>query len=136
MEHEIYMASLGVGVGVFLAMFYDVMRAWRQNVPHKLWMVGIEDFIFWCVATIVMLFLFENFNRGILRFYIFLGCGTGAVLYCFVLTKIFNFLFFQIFRFLIGVFHFLLVFFRKFEKILILPLKNLWERIKIIRNNI
>ena len=132
--------GLGVAAGIFLAAFYDLGRAFRKNVKHRNGAVAVEDGIFWLVTAGVLFGLLEKYNKGVLRFYVFLGCGVGICVYVLVLTRLFFPVFCSVLKAVFWMFGKLLLFWKKGKKIvkklLILPLKNLWERIKIVRNNI
>lgn len=140
MAGEMILFGLGVGAGLFLAGFYDLERAFRKSIRHSDKAVALEDLLFWTVTAAVLFGLLEQYNRGILRMYLFLGCGCGMWIYWTFLTRILLTIFFGLFQGLGWVLGKILFFLRKIRKfvgkMLILPLKNLWERIKIIHNNI
>lgn len=140
MMHEIWMFGLGFGAGMFSALFYDFFRAVRKNISHSSIAVAIEDFIFWLVTTFVVLILFGKYNKGILRFYVFLGGGMGIWLYCLTVTRLVFPVFSWVVRVCAKIFGFIGGIFGKIKiflkKLIIYPLKKVWERIKIIVNNI
>lgn len=140
MMHEVEMFCLGVAAGAVLSAFFDWMRALRRNITHPSWAVTLEDFVFWLTVTGTLFFLFEAFNKGVLRFYVFLGCGAGAGAYICIFTKIVFPVFFVFFKIVKWILIRVCKFFAKCKKIvkkmMILPLKNILEKIKIVRNNI
>ena len=140
MMNEMMLFGLGAAAGAFLAAFYDMERAFRKNVKHHNGAVAVEDGIFWLVTAGVLFWLLERYNKGVLRFYVFLGCGAGICVYALILTHLFFPVFSLMWKGIVWLIGKLLLFWKKGKKIvkklLILPLKNLWERIKIVRNNI
>ncbi len=140
MLHEIRMFGLSLGAGVLIAVFYDFWRAVRKNIPHSSFAVAIEDFVFWLVTTGIIMTIFGKFNKGVLRFYVFLGGGMGILCYCFTVSRLIFPLFSWLIKIVVKVLAFFGGIFGKIKifmkKLIIYPLKKLWERIKIIANNI
>lgn len=140
MTGEMMLFGLGVGAGVLLSALFDLSRAFRKNVKHSNGMVAAEDLMFWLAAACILFGILEKYNKGILRFYVFLGCGGGIWVYCLILTRVFFPLFFYFLKGMLWILGKIMYFFEIIMKImeilLILPLKKLWERIRIIRNNI
>ena len=53
--------------GMVIAVVYDVLRIYRNIVPHFNIIVGIEDFIFWNIAGIYLFAVMFGANDGIVR---------------------------------------------------------------------
>ena len=140
MLHEVELFLSGIGTGILLSVFFDLLRAFRKSKIHAEWAVALEDFLFWLFTAGTLFWLVESFNKGVLRFYIFLGCAIGGILYFLTITKLIFPLFLMAFK---GTKRALskccLIFeiIRKiFKNLIILPLKKIWEGIKIVINNI
>ncbi|MBO5245933.1 MAG: spore cortex biosynthesis protein YabQ [Eubacterium sp.] len=85
---ELAIVSCFFLVGIFLAASYDILRMFRAFVPHGMFWINLEDFIYWMyVATVVFLILYEK-NNGRSRGYIFGGLLVGAVLYLWSFSRI------------------------------------------------
>ena len=140
MIHEIELFFRGIGTGMLLAAFFDFFRAFRKRKQHSNWAVSLEDFIFWLVAATVIFRLIKEFNHGVLRFYVFLGCGLGFGFYFLTITKLLFpafCAFFFMFKWVLSKCCLIFEIIRKiFKNLIILPLKKVWEGIKIVRNNI
>ena len=79
-------------LGTVLGIFYDGFRVLRLFVPHKNWVVDVEDLLFWVgTAWLVFRTLFY-YNQGVLRAYAFVGILVGVVLYYLTVSKILLFL--------------------------------------------
>ena len=140
MLHEVELFLLGAGVGAALSAFFDLLRALRKSRAHPSWLVSLEDFLFWLTAMAALFLLIQIHNKGVLRFYIFLGCSIGAVCYFLTITKLLFPVFLTFFRFVRWILSKCCLIFEIILKIiknlLILPLKKVLESIKMIYNNI
>ena len=100
----------------------------------------VEDFLFWLTASVSLFLLVQIGNKGVLRFYIFLGCGLGAVCYFLTITKLLFPVFLAFFRISGWILSKCCLIFEIIMKIikifLIFPLKKIWEGIKMVCNNI
>ena len=87
--------------GMFIAVFYDVLRILRRVIRHHDIIVGIQDYLFWVIVGITVFSMIFQSNDGIVRGYIFLALLMGAYVYhksvssFFVkyISKILNFIF-------------------------------------------
>ncbi|MBE5956630.1 MAG: hypothetical protein E7253_09260 [Lachnospiraceae bacterium] len=140
MHHEIRLFLLGTATGVLLSVFYDLFRALRRSKKHPDWAVAFEDLFFWLTAAGCIFILFQKFNKGVLRLYVFLGCMIGIFCYFQTITKLVFPVFLMIFKIIQGILYKCCLIFEIIRKIfknfVILPLKNIWEKIRIIYNNI
>jgi spore cortex biosynthesis protein YabQ len=75
----LFLATVGVGAAV--GVFYDLFRVFRRTVPHKRWVVQLEDLFFWLVVTVLVFYYMLHKNYGEIRFFALLGMGLGVVLY-------------------------------------------------------
>lgn len=140
MLHEVEVFLAGIGTGFLLSVFFDLLRAFRKSKIHAEWAVALEDFLFWLISAGTLFWLVESLNKGVLRFYIFLGCAIGGIFYYLTITKLVFPMFLVIFKGIRRVLSKCCLIFeiiRKiFKNLIILPLKKIWESIKIITNNI
>ena len=140
MIHEIELFYLGTATGMVLSMFFDLFRAFRKIIKHGEWAVALEDMLFWLAASGSLFFLIQVFNKGILRFYIFLGCGLGAICYYLTITRLIFPVFLIVFKMMKWILSKCCLIFEIIKKIfknfVILPLKKIGEGIRIICNTI
>ena len=140
MWHEVNLFLLGAVTGMGLSAFFDLLRAFRKNKVHKEWAVAIEDVLFWLIVLGSLFFVVHVYNQGMIRFCIFLGCILGSYFYYLTIGKLVFLVFCCSFRVAKKIKFQCFLIFTKFRKIfnnfLILPLKNIWERIKILYTNI
>lgn len=140
MLKEMNIFGAGILSGVILAAIFDLGRAFRKKIPHKNIWVSLEDLLFWMFAGVFLFALFEKYNKGVLRFYIFLGVGIGGLLYCLLLHKpaFFCFsIFFQIVKVIFDLVGKIMGKIKMFvKKMIILPLKNVIKEITIMLNNV
>lgn len=140
MFHEVNLFLLGIVTGAVLSMLFDFFRALRKIKMHSVWAVAVEDIFFWLSVLVTLFLVIHIFNQGILRFYIFWGCVLGSCFYYLTIGKlVFPVLcmgFGMVKRILSQSFLIFVKFRKIFKNYVIFPLKNLWERIKILCNNI
>ena len=80
-RQETVVFFLSVLHGIGLTFLYDLIRALRRAFAHGLLLVSMEDFLFWIAAGfLTFCFAFQN-TDGVIRGYVAVGIGLGAVLY-------------------------------------------------------
>ena len=140
MLHEIELFFLGTAAGMCLSLCFDLFRAFRKVKAHREWAVALEDLIFWILVSGTVFLMIQTFNKGVLRFYIFLGCGLGALFYFLTITRLVFPVFYTVFKVMKGILSKCCMIFEIIKKIfknfVILPLKKIWEGIKMVCNNI
>ena len=139
MAGESHLFGIGIIAGLVLAALFDAGRACQSKIPHKGWGISLEDFLFWIFAGLFLFSLLEKYNKGVLRFYVFLGTGIGALFYCCVLHRPVYFCFSKLFAAIGAVFSFIKKIFGEIRKIvkelIIFPLKNVIKEITIVIRN-
>lgn len=140
MHKEIQLFLVGVIAGVILAALFDVGRALRSKIPQGGFLTSVEDFSFWLFAGLFMFSIMEKYNKGVLRFYVFLGTGIGVLFYCLLLHRPVYFCFSVLFSVLGGILSIIKKIYREMvrfmKNLIIFPLKNVIKQITImIRNN-
>lgn len=74
--------------GLIIGLFFDFFRILRKSFKTKNYITYIEDFIFWILTGISIIFFMYNFSDGNLRVYILLGIILGFALYILLFSKI------------------------------------------------
>lgn len=67
--------------GILLALAYDILRALRRAFAHNLAAVSAEDFFYWMLAGFLTFGLIFLKTDGVIRGYVVVGIGIGALLY-------------------------------------------------------
>lgn len=124
--------------GIMLSFVYDFFRYIRSVIRHKDFWVHMEDIFYTIYAFFHIFFVIQIYNKGQIRFYLFLGMIVGAFFYYFMFHKIVWFVFRIVSAFfrmiqkgIHIVFHPFCEKIRKsFEKLL----KNIYNTIRIIKN--
>ena len=70
-----------VAAGFIIGLAYDIFRILRKTVPHRAWIVQVEDLIYWLAASLLMFHFMMNRNYGEIRFFSILGAALGMVVY-------------------------------------------------------
>lgn len=94
---------LGFGFG----LYYEIFRFIRLAVPHRGWMVFLEDLVFFLPITFVFILFTFAFSDGTLRWFSFFGVWMGFFLYLATLGKILFYFAEQILALVRRTFHFL-----------------------------
>ena len=71
-----------------LRLAYQSMNVFRQLVEHSLFIIGIEDIIFWLGAALYVFVQIYYTSDGGIRWYFILGLVFGAIFSSVVLRKL------------------------------------------------
>lgn len=72
--------------GALLLFIYDVLRIVRKIVPHKMWLVGVEDLFFWIGSALALFAMLYRENSGYIRGFVIGGVLVGMLLYNLLLS--------------------------------------------------
>lgn len=70
-----------MGMGVVIAVAYDLLRICRKCVRHSHFMVSLEDFFFWVICAIFIFSVLYRENNGVLRWYCVASALLGMLVY-------------------------------------------------------
>ena len=76
-------------IGIIIAILFDMFRILRKTFKTPDFITYIEDFLFWILVGIILLFSIFNFNNGEIRSYVFIGLILGITLYIVTISKYF-----------------------------------------------
>lgn len=79
MGRELILFVKSVWYGSFLFFLYDCLRILRKTVSHTGAAIAVEDLLYWMGAAFFLFSVFFRENSGILRGYLFVGAGVGAL---------------------------------------------------------
>lgn len=74
--------------GIFLTFFYDIFRSLRRAFAHNLIAISMEDFLYWIVAGFLTFCLAFLKTDGVIRGYVAVGIGLGAVFYHYSVSSV------------------------------------------------
>ena len=81
-----FLASVLLGIAA--GFCYDLLRVWRRFQKQSLFLVSLQDFIYWFLLGFAGFRLIYGYNAGTLRLFVFLGIGLGALLYMVTLGRV------------------------------------------------
>ena len=75
--------------GIVIGILFDIFRILRRS--FKTWdiVTYIQDFIFWILSGVILLYSIFTFNNGELRAFVFIGILLGITLYILLISKYF-----------------------------------------------
>lgn len=68
-------------LGILITAVYDVFLILRRSFRHGLFLISLEDMLFWIGCAVSVFHMLYEENNGILRWFAVLGAGLGMVLY-------------------------------------------------------
>lgn len=83
-EADVLLAALLTGA--LLLFVYDVLRIMRKIAPHKMWLVGAEDLLFWIGSALALFAMLYRENSGYIRGFVIGGVLVGMLLYNLLLS--------------------------------------------------
>ena len=115
--------------GILIGFLFDIFRTLRKSFKTSNLVTYIEDFIFWILSGISIIFFLYKFSDGNLRLYIFCGLGFGIIFYMLTLSKI-------IIKSFVFIISFFVKIINKFLHLIHIPIKIIYNFIdKIILKN-
>ena len=73
--------------GILIGLLFDFFRILRKSFKTPDFVTYIEDFVFWFLTGLIILYSIFKFNNGELRAYIFIALFIGIVIYMLALSK-------------------------------------------------
>lgn len=75
---ELVIFLVSVITGIMLRLVYRSISIFRQLVEHSLFIIGIEDMIFWLIAALYVFVQIYHTSDGSIRWYFILGLVFGT----------------------------------------------------------
>ena len=73
--------------GFIIGLLFDIFRILRKSIKTPNFVTYIEDFIFWILTGLLVLYSMFITNNGEIRFFMFLGICIGIVLYILIISQ-------------------------------------------------
>jgi len=89
LENQAYIFLIFILNGFLIGLLFDIFRILRKSFKTKDFLTYIQDFLFWILAGIIILYSLFKFNNGEIRGYVFLGIFIGVITYLFLFSKYF-----------------------------------------------
>ena len=75
--------------GMVIGILFDIFRILRRSFKTLDVITYIQDFIFWILTGVILLYSIFTFNNGELRAFVFVGILLGITLYILLISKFF-----------------------------------------------
>lgn len=73
--------------GVILMLVYDLLRIVRKLLPHGIFLISLEDFLFWTASAVVIFAMLFRENDGYLRAFSIGGVILGMAVYALTVSR-------------------------------------------------
>lgn len=67
--------------GIIITFVYDGFIVLRRLIRHNLFLISLEDMIFWIACAIGVFYMLYEENNGILRWFAVFGAALGMIVY-------------------------------------------------------
>lgn len=88
MQHQAYAFLIFVLNGLLIGIIFDVFRIFRKSFKTPDFVTYIQDFIFWLLSGLLLLYSIFKFNNGELRLFVFLGVTIGFAIYMLAFSRL------------------------------------------------
>lgn len=68
-------------MGIIITFVYDGFLILRRLIRHSMFLVSLEDMIFWIACAIGVFYMLYEENNGILRWFSVFGAALGMIIY-------------------------------------------------------
>lgn len=121
-EGRIFVHFFLFGMIAFAA--YDGIRVVRRIFPHGIFMISLEDLVYWLVISLCFFLHLTQVNNGKIRGYVLLGSLLGAWIYYSFCSRF-------VMRYLTEKIHYLKKRLKKFREMTTIKLNKLRKRKKL-----
>lgn len=84
---ELRFLSVSFLWGMALLFAYDGFIIGRNCIPHKKWVIELEDFLFWILAGCSAFFVMYKMNHGMIRAFSIVAILAGMLSYHFTISR-------------------------------------------------
>lgn len=86
---QFYLLYIFLFSGFLIGILFDIFRILRKSFKTSDIITYIEDFVFWIITGIYLLFIIFKFSFGQIRFYMFISLILGFTIYILTISKYF-----------------------------------------------
>lgn len=73
--------------GILIGLLFDIFRILRKSFKTPDIITYIEDFFFWLITGLILLYSIFTFSNGEVRFYMFIAIFLGCLIYMIIFSK-------------------------------------------------
>ena len=73
--------------GAVLMLVYDLLRIVRKLLPHGVFLISLEDFLFWISSAVIIFAMLFRENDGYLRAFSIGGVILGMAVYALTISR-------------------------------------------------
>ena len=86
-KQELIAFITAISSGIVVRLCYYCINCFRDMIKHKLFVIEIEDMLFWCASAIYLFVQIYHTSSGSIRWYFVLGIVIGALIATLFLRK-------------------------------------------------
>lgn len=86
---EGYSFLLFFALGIIIGCIFDIFKSIRKVYKGNDCAIFIEDLLFIIISSFLIIYTLIMFNKGIIRFYIFMAFAMGNVIYSLTLSRLY-----------------------------------------------
>ena len=124
-ENQAFIFMVFIINGILIGLLFDFFRIMRRTFKTNNIITYIEDFIFWILTGIILLYSIFTFNNGEIRIYMFLGVLLGITLYMLSISS-------YVIKINVKIINFIKMIIAKIIEIILYPIKLLLKILKSI----
>ena len=109
--------------GIIIGFIFDIFRISRRTIKTSDFITIIEDFIFWILTAIILLYSIFTFNNGEIRWFMFMATILGFLLYIMTVSS-------YIIKINVTIINFIKKIIQKIFNIICIPFKIIFKFIK------
>lgn len=85
--NQAYLFLIFIANGIIIGFLFDFFRILRKSFKTADIVTYLEDFIFWILTGVIILYSIFVFNNGEIRLYLFFGIAIGIISYMLLASK-------------------------------------------------
>jgi len=89
LQNQVYIFTVFILDGIIIGLLFDIFRILRKSFKTPDILTYCEDFAFWILTFLLILYSVFKFNNGELRLFIFIGLIIGILIYLLAFSKLF-----------------------------------------------
>lgn len=74
-------------IGAAMGLSYDLIRIYRRAYRHRLFLIHIEDLLYFLIWAVIVVWALRTYNNGEVRLYVWLGLFGGAAIYYVIIGR-------------------------------------------------
>ena len=87
--NQLYLILVFTLSGFLIGILFDIFRILRKSFKTSDFVTYIEDFLFWILTGLYLLYIILKFSFGNIRIFMFLCLIIGFLIYIFTISKYF-----------------------------------------------